>query len=516
MQHEFNEQEYRRRLIEGGLSEADATNLAARTAAARRDSVSSSGTFRSAGSLFGLQEPADTDKQETLPLKRPKQARAAAKRSVRIVQEPLDLAPSQDQPSKRRTAVRKNSEQIESLAEEKRSTAKVSRKRTSVTDPVGHTATAPRDSGSPGGSFSTAGPLFESPEVTGTDQQEAAQPLKRPKPARAAVKRAVRTATEPSGLEPTSVQPPKRRTAVKKMAEQVESLAEEKRSTAMAARKREAVTDLSEKVSESQQTALLKHTKQQIKDMHLSLFDLAPWPDHMRALPNDIGRSAIFTVRNKKVPRAALQGQLIYHVNKDVEITYTGIELRADDDELVFAQVLEYAKRTALGEPISFTFYEICMDLGWSINGRYYKKAEECLTRLQASAMQFSSQRIGRLESLSLIRRFRVLDRGKRTSRCQVEIDSEIVMLFAGDHYTKFVWEKYRSLSPTARRMFDYFATHKEPFPLKLETFRLMCGSDSTRPKKWREQVGGACEELCEIGLVESAWVNNDLVHCKR
>ncbi len=130
--------------------------------------------------------------------------------------------------------------------------------------------------------------------------------------------------------------------------------------------------------------------------------------------------------------------------------------------------------------------------------------------------MQFSSQRIGRLESVSLIRRFRVLDRGKRTSRCQVEIDAEIVVLFAGDHYTKFVWEKYRKLSPTARRMFDYFATHKEPYPLKLETFRLMCGSDSTRPKKWREQVGEACDELRENGLVESAWVNDDLVHCKR
>ena len=93
-----------------------------------------------------------------------------------------------------------------------------------------------------------------------------------------------------------------------------------------------------------------------------------------------------------------------------------------DSDELVFAQVLEYAKRTPLGEPVTFTFYEICQDLGWSINGRYYKQAEDCLSRLQASAMQFSSQRLGRLESVSLIRRFRILDRGKRTSRCQVEI----------------------------------------------------------------------------------------------
>jgi len=406
MPNEFNEQEYRRKLIEGGLSEADATDLAARTAAARRDSGSAGGAFRPAGSLFEL--PA------------------------------------------------------------------------------------------------TAG------------DHKAALPPKPPTPASAAVERSERMAQESAELARTMGLPPEPRTAVNKMAEQIGALAQDKRSSAMATKKRTAGGELAEKVSEAKQTALLKHTKQQIKDMQLSLFDLAPWPDHMRALPNDFGRSAIFTVRNKKVPRAALQGQSIYHVNKDVEITYTGIELRADDDELVFAQVLEYAKRTALGEPVSFTFYELCQDLDWSINGRYYTRAEECLTRLQASAMQFSSQRIGRLESVSLIRRFRVLDRGKRTSRCQVEIDAEIVVLFAGDHYTKFVWEKYRKLSPTARRMFDYFATHKEPYPLKLETFRLMCGSDSTRPKKWREQVGEACDELRENGLVESAWVNDDLVHCKR
>lgn len=281
-------------------------------------------------------------------------------------------------------------------------------------------------------------------------------------------------------------------------------------------RKPAAAEALAAKVDEVKQAALLKHTKQQVKDLQLSLFDIAPWSDNMRALPNDYARSALFTVRNKRTPRAALQNHLIYHVNKDVTITYTGVELRAEDDELVWQQVLEYAKRTPLGDPVTFTFYELCQDLGWSINGRYYEKAEECLSRLQASAMQFASKRIGRLESLSLIRRFRVLDRGKKSSRCQVMIDEEMVMLFAGDHYSKFIWEKYRKLSPTARRMFDYFASHQEPYPMKLETFRLMCGSESTRVKKWREQVGAACNELRENGLVKHAWVLDDLVHCKR
>lgn len=260
----------------------------------------------------------------------------------------------------------------------------------------------------------------------------------------------------------------------------------------------------------------LKKAVEKMQDDQLSLFDIAPWANHMRAIPNDYARSALFTVRNKKIPRAALQGHEIYHANQDSKITYTGIELRADDDELVWQQVMEYVKRITIGQPTTFSFYELCEDLGWPRNGRYYDKAEASLSRLHASSVQFSSSRVGTLDAFSLISKFNVVDRGTRQQRCRVQIDPEMIMLFAGDHYSKFQWERYRKLSPTARRMFDYFSTHREPFPLKLETFRLICGSDSARENKWREQVKIAALELEESGLIEKAWVENKLIHCKR
>ena len=277
-----------------------------------------------------------------------------------------------------------------------------------------------------------------------------------------------------------------------------------------------AVANLANQANQLEQAATLKATKAQIKELQLSLFDIAPWADNLRAMPNDLARAALFTVRNKRTPRAARQSHSIFVLSKGVEIIYTGIELRADDDELVWQQVLEYAKRVPVGSPVTFTFYELCKDLGWSINGRYYDKAEECLSRLQATALQFISGRIGRLESVSLIHRFRVLDRGNKNSRCQVEIDVEMVMLFAGKYYSKFEWEKYRSLSPTARRMFDYFVSHSEPFPMLLESFRLMCGSDSGRLKKWTEQTNKACGELTGSGLVKKSWVAGDKIYCER
>ncbi|MGE9765351.1 plasmid replication initiator TrfA [Pseudomonas sp. PDM20] len=248
----------------------------------------------------------------------------------------------------------------------------------------------------------------------------------------------------------------------------------------------------------------------------MSLFEVAPWDDHMRGMPNDIARTALFTVRNKSVKREVLQQHPIYSYNDDVTITYSGIELRAEDDELVWQQVLEYAKRFPLGHPITFTFYELCKDLGWSINGRYYKKAEESLTRLQASALQYHSSRVGNMVSLSLLRRFGILDKGKRTSRCQVELEDEMVLLFAGGNYSKIVWEKYRDLKPTARRLFDYVVSHRSPYPLSLERFNKMCASDSDRPNRWRDQVKQACAELKESGLVEDSYVNGDLIYNKR
>lgn len=277
-----------------------------------------------------------------------------------------------------------------------------------------------------------------------------------------------------------------------------------------------AAEHLAAKASEIKQNALLQATREQIKELQMSLFQVAPWNDDMRAIPNDLARSALFTARSKATPREARQGHEIFSVINDVTITYTGIELRAEDDELVWQQVLEYAKRVPVGQPVTFTFYELCKDLDWSINGRYYDKAESSLTRLQATAIQFASKRIGQLESISLLHRFRVVNRGKKNSHCQVEIDEEMVLLFAGDHYSKFVWEKYRKLSPIARRMFDNFVSHRHPHPIKLETFRLMCGSDSKRLAKWTEQVNKACEELKEAKLVEMAWTAKNLIYCER
>ncbi|MCK9709838.1 plasmid replication initiator TrfA [Pseudomonas syringae] len=280
--------------------------------------------------------------------------------------------------------------------------------------------------------------------------------------------------------------------------------------------KQSPLDNIASKVAERKDAEQLERLLSEMVQLQLTFYDIAPWDNDLRVIPNDWARSAVFTVRNKNVKRRAYDNELVYHYNKEVEIHYTGIELRADDDELVWQQILEYSKHYAIGVHVYFTIYQLLADLGWAKNGFYYKRALACLNRLKATSFQISSPRHSRIKGLSLVKEFEIVPTGKRGSLCQVELSSHLVVLFANDHYSKVVWLKYRALSPTARRLFDYLVTHKVPYPLKLETFRLICGSESTRPKKWAEQTREACVELENSQLVEKAYVEKEVVYCVR
>lgn len=278
-----------------------------------------------------------------------------------------------------------------------------------------------------------------------------------------------------------------------------------------------AVEKLAEKVTALSQSADVQRLVEKVQERQLSLFDVVSWPDSMRAIPNDLARCAVFTVRNKSVPRVACTQLPVFHYNRDVTMLFTGTELRAFDDELVWLQVMEYVKRQPLGDLVQFSFYRMCIDLDWPKNGQNYKRIEQSLSRLFAAAIQITSERLGRLESVKFLNEFRMEGRNTARPVCVVQVDPRILLLFAGDYYTSVTWEKYRTLSPTARRLFDYLASHRAPHPLPLMVFQKICGSSSSRMKKWREQCRDACAELVATGLVDAARVtSDDRIECRR
>jgi hypothetical protein len=241
------------------------------------------------------------------------------------------------------------------------------------------------------------------------------------------------------------------------------------------------------------------------------------WPNDVRVIPNDYARCALFTIRNKREPRQAMQSAKVFHVEKAVVVTYTGTELRADDDELIWQQLLDYAKHFALGEPVQFNLHQLIRDLGWSVNSRNYDRARQCITRLKANEVRVESERHGRGVGLSLIQNYEYEGGNESTgTRYTVWIHPNLMMLFAGKTYTRVAWKQYRELTPISRRLYDNFGSHKAPYPLTLETFHKLSSSTCKAMNKWAQQVRAACDELMEAKMVKRAWVNDGNIYCER
>jgi len=232
----------------------------------------------------------------------------------------------------------------------------------------------------------------------------------------------------------------------------------------------------------------------------------------MRHIPNDYARSSLFTSRNKRESRKTLMHEKLFHYNENISILYTGIELRAEDDEIVWLQILSYGQSVPLGEPFEFSVKDLVRDVNWSKSGRNYERVRECLSRLKANeVMALNTKAYGKSGAISLIKSYTAVnDAEGKPTQYRVWIDPNMIVLFAGNTFTSHMWLVYRDLSPVARRLADYIESHQHPYPLALEKFRKMCGSTDSNARSWRHTVKKACVEVQEANIAVAAFVSKD------
>jgi hypothetical protein len=245
--------------------------------------------------------------------------------------------------------------------------------------------------------------------------------------------------------------------------------------------------------------------------------------DSLRAIPNDYARSSLFTTRHPRVPRENLEGERLFHLHEGqgIEIEYTGIELRALDDELVWMQILDYAKKVPLGNPFEFSIIDLVRDVDWKKNGSYYDKARKCISRLKANEIRTVNRKAyGRNSALSLIQGYESINDSKgQPTEYRAHIHEGLIHLFAGQTFTQHVWEIFRKLTPTARRLADYAASHQEPYPLPLKSFLLMCGSQNSSLSSARQETAKACSEIESSGRIcKKVWLDttDDKIYFQR
>jgi TrfA protein. len=222
------------------------------------------------------------------------------------------------------------------------------------------------------------------------------------------------------------------------------------------------------------------------------------WPEKVRGLPNALARSALFCAGTPKIPRENLKQKEIYSI-KGITIHYTGEELRNDDDEDVFLQVTHLARLQPLGERVEFSAHSMLKALRWDTGSAGYKRLRAVLTRLQATAVMVSADGMERGYSGSLLRSF-----AWDQARWSVELDPKIIRLFGSTQYTRLEWEQRMRLAPLAKKLHAYYVTHRDPYPLRVETIRDLCGSRIRELSQFRPTLRLALNRLVEVGFLES------------
>lgn len=240
--------------------------------------------------------------------------------------------------------------------------------------------------------------------------------------------------------------------------------------------------------------------------------------DDLRHIPNDCARACLFFARNRQAPRQTFIREALFHYNEHISLLYTGIELRAEDDEVVWLQLLKYGQSVPLGRPFKFELKHLVRDVIWQRNGESYNRARECLSRLRANELLFvNSKAYGKSGTLSLIANYVANnDADGRATHFQVCLDPNLILLFAGNTFTNHKWETYCHLAPVARRLADYIESHRNPYPLALDRFKKMCGSTDTSATSWRQTVRNACEEVQKAGIATRVWVEEGQIWCLR
>jgi len=242
------------------------------------------------------------------------------------------------------------------------------------------------------------------------------------------------------------------------------------------------------------------------------------WPDSRRGVSNDMARSALFTVRQGQ-ERSNFKGKRVASL-KNVEIIYTGEELRQRDED-VFFQLLHYGRLANIDDPISFVAVDMLQQLGWTINSRSYRELADSITRMKASSIHIVTRTDGEERGYggSLIRSFEYRTKlNSGAAQWIITFEKRIINLFSRVSYTQIDWEQRLRLSVLSKWLHTFYFTHQVPFPMKVATLRELCGSSTKNLAKFRQQMRGSLDELVSIGFLTSWSISkeSDLVEVVR
>ncbi len=242
---------------------------------------------------------------------------------------------------------------------------------------------------------------------------------------------------------------------------------------------------------------------------------LPHWSDSVRRVPNVSLRSALFGAigrgRRQYVERMEIQAQ------GGISIHYTGALLDQGDLD-IWVTILHMARAQQLGTEFRATAYRILKELGKTDTGKNRQILDRHLSRLKATALQV---RVGDLSyEGSLIRE--VCRNHEAADRSYaIRLDPKLRMLFVGDQFTEVDWSVRQALhgKPLAQWLHGFYASHANPFRLKLATLHRLCGSRASSLRDYKKDLRRSLDSVAAASTIEgqpfSYAIEGDLVRVK-
>lgn len=219
--------------------------------------------------------------------------------------------------------------------------------------------------------------------------------------------------------------------------------------------------------------------------------DLVPfWQDHHFLAPNAFIRSSLFGVI-KKGNRSFVKNETIASVN-GLKITYTGEKLDQLDLDF-YLSIIYLLKDEKLGKKHLLSASKILRTAGRTLSGSNTKLLHDSIKRLQGNSIEIKYSQYCYIGSL-----INEAYKDEKSHKWVIVLNEKLKELFFDHHYTHLDIKIRNKLKGKhfALWLYGFYLSHKEPFPMKIETLVKLSGSENTDKYDAKKAIVNAMDDL--------------------
>ena len=240
------------------------------------------------------------------------------------------------------------------------------------------------------------------------------------------------------------------------------------------------------------------------------VIQLPLWPEPKRGTPNSFIRSALFAAIQSKdrvfLKEATLASQ------KGITVKFTGEQLNQEDLS-VWETFAHLARQHPLGHLSEFTAHGLLKSLGMHTGLSQHKQLHSTIIRLTACAVEITHEGktyFGPLVKSGL--------KDELTSHYRIELNRELIRLYGENQWTALDWQQRQGLrgKHLAQALHAFYSSHRQPFPIKLDTLRSYVGSKNFQKAGFKVKLRAALDELVKIGFLSGYAIDGDIVSVDR